>query len=134
MARNLDDKRKREAEAMDPHTLDFQKKQKLFESLVKQLEPPTPLEEAGLRRHLEDTYLKFKGVRKAFKAKPKGGPGRSRGDGGHESRAECSRMRTVMEVSVEDLAPGMFKPGELDALGQWSLWGESGSYAEHEIL
>ena len=119
---------------MDPHTLDFQKKQKLFESLVKQLEPPTPLEEAGLRRHLEDTYLKFKGVRKAFKAKPKGGPGRSRGDGGHESRAECSRMRTVMEVSVEDLAPGMFKPGELDALGQWSLWGESGSYAEHEIL
>ncbi|CAE7522180.1 unnamed protein product, partial [Symbiodinium necroappetens] len=112
VARNLDDKRKREAEAaMDPHTLNFQKKQKLFESLVKQLEPPTPLEEAGLRRHVEDTYLKFKGVRKAFKAKPKGGGER----GG-------PRARHVQTSLVND------------TLGQWSLWGESGPYAEHEIL
>ncbi|CAE7238450.1 TY4B-J, partial [Symbiodinium sp. CCMP2456] len=140
VARNLEDRRKREAEAaMDPHTLDFQKKQKLFESLVKQLSPPTPLEEAGLRKHLEDTYAKFKGVRKAFKTKVKGAPGRSRGDGGHESKAERSRVRTVMEVSVEDLAPGLFRPGEMEALvndtlGQWSLWGEDAPYAEHEIL
>ena len=140
VARNFEDKRKREAEAqMDPHQLDFQKKQKLFESLVKQLEPPSPLEEAALRNHLEETYAKFKGVRKASKVKPRGAEGRSRGDGGHSSKAEGSRARAVMEVSQEDVEQVWFRPGEMEALlqdtvGQWALWGESSPHGEYEVL
>ena len=68
-----------EEEAMDPHTLDFKKKQKLFESLAKSLSPPTVMQEAQLRHQMEQTYARVKRVRRAILQKPKGKTGRARG-------------------------------------------------------
>ena len=62
----------------DPHAWDMAKKRRLFEKLAKQLEPPSTLEEAGIRDHLNDVYSTFKAVRKAIVTKPKGGTGRAR--------------------------------------------------------
>ncbi|CAE7765363.1 RE2 [Symbiodinium sp. CCMP2592] len=141
VARNLEDKRKRDAASSstdDPHTLDFQKKQKLFEELAKQLQPHSSLEEAFIRKHLEDTYARFKQVKKAILTKPKQKAGRSRGDGGHTNKADRSKARSVMQVSCEDV-PAFFRPGEMEALvndtvRQWSIWGEQSAYADHEVL
>ncbi|CAE7565107.1 TY4B-J, partial [Symbiodinium sp. KB8] len=111
VARNLEDKRKREQEStQDPHALDFQKKQKLFEELAKQLNPPSTLEEAGIRKHLGDSYAKFKSVKKVIMGKSKASSGRSRGDGGH------------MEAIIND------------TVGQWALWSAPSLLADHEVL
>ena len=56
----LAENKKRESEeAMDPHALEFAKKQKLFEALSKQVGAPSTLQEAALRNRLEQSYAKM---------------------------------------------------------------------------
>ena len=62
----------------DPSRLPFQKKQRLFERLTEELQPPTPLQHARVRGDLEEAYAKLKTVRKKLKTpqpKPKAQPG-----------------------------------------------------------
>lgn len=52
----------------DPHTLPFEKKQRLCENLAKQMEPPSPMQEARVRGQLEDAFKSVKKLRKTVKA------------------------------------------------------------------
>ncbi|CAE7712200.1 RE1 [Symbiodinium sp. CCMP2592] len=116
--------RQQEATAgtMEPHALDFAKKQKLFESLANSFEPPTTLQEAELRKQMEDSYLHVKKVRKAILAKPKGRAGRTRGPRTQGRQAEqltaaLTQEPNQMMVTAEvDLPEAYFKPGELTAI------------------
>ena len=58
---------RRNEAAEDPALMPFNKKQKLFDNLSKQLGAPTKLQEMQLRDHLEDAYGKVKGVKKKLK-------------------------------------------------------------------
>ncbi|CAE7802348.1 RE1 [Symbiodinium necroappetens] len=136
--------------AMEPHELDFAKKQKLFESLSKSFEPPSALQEAQLRKQMEDTYSRVKRVRKAILAKPRGQAGRARGPrtagrqgerlvGGVSSTRGAAPDEDA-KLSVEVTLPNQFfKPGELDVLiqetmGQWTLWSSPSVHAEADEL
>eukprot|EP00435_Cladocopium_sp_Y103_P046001 s1245_g13.t1 len=56
----------------EPSSMPFAKKQRLFEKLSKQLQPPTRLQEARVRNQLENAYDQLKTLRKTIKAvKPK---------------------------------------------------------------
>eukprot|EP00435_Cladocopium_sp_Y103_P071268 s9_g37.t1 len=54
-------------ESEEPHTMPFPKKQKMFEKLAKQLEPPTRLQEARVRSQLENAYDQLKTLRKTMR-------------------------------------------------------------------
>eukprot|EP00439_Symbiodinium_sp_Y106_P020942 s312_g2.t1 len=104
-----------EEEAMDPHTLDFKKKQKLFESLAKSLSPPTVMQEAQLRHQMEQTYAR-------------GEPGALR---------QQERVVAAAEVVID--TGDYLKPGELDVLindtmGHWTLWSSPSPQAEVKEL
>ena len=75
--RNLAERRKREEEeAMDPHTLDFGKKQKLFEALSKTFGAPTKLQEGELRSRMENVCQgegRSEGIRRKGKRTMSGG-------------------------------------------------------------
>ena len=112
----------------DPHELDFAKKRRLFEKLSKSLEPPSTLQEAGIREHLTRAYAKFKSVKRAVLQKPKKASARSRA-----SRPQGVAVAEVgdpgeLKVSLEVAVPvDMFKEGEYEAMvqdtmGQWVLW------------
>ena len=127
--RNLAERRKREEEAtMDPHALDFAKKQKMFESLSKTCGAPTKLQEGELRNRMEQAYAKVRSVRKVIRRKGKDEQqkqGRqARGQGG--GRASQVATVDVLAATGDVLIP-YFKPGEFEALindtiGQWTLW------------
>ena len=56
---------------VEPHTLPFQKKQRLFEQLAKDLGAPTAMQEAAVRNRLESAYGELKKVRKEMKKEAK---------------------------------------------------------------
>ena len=56
---------------MESHTLPFQKKQRLFEQLAKDLGAPTAMQEAAVRNRLESAYGELKKVRKEMKKEVK---------------------------------------------------------------
>ncbi|CAE7461836.1 unnamed protein product [Symbiodinium necroappetens] len=134
----------------EPHNLEFAKKQRLFESLAKSFDPPSTLQEAELRKQMEDSYQKVRRVRKAILAKPAGKAGRARGPRTAGRQAErvvaatevTSSVEPVVEMQVSetvDLPPHFFAPGELDALindtlGHWTLWSAPSSQAEVHAL
>ena len=73
-APSQEDKEKEE----EPSRMPFPKKQRLFERLTEELQPPTPLQHARVRGDLEEAYEKLKTVRKKLKTvqpKPKPQPG-----------------------------------------------------------
>ena len=130
--RNLAERRKREEEAaMDPHALDFAKKQRLFEALSKTFGAPTKLQEGELRSRMENAYAKVKAVRKVIRRKGKDEPKR----GSRQARGQSSRAAVVDVLGVEaDIALPSFRPGEFDAMindtiGQWTLWTGSSPWA-----
>ena len=133
---NLEQQRKRQAETMpDPHTLEFDKKKKLFESLAKSFEAPTKLQEAQLRNQMEKNYAKVKAVRKIIRQNPK-----KKRDGGHRQTRGAASQASADVLAVEGEIPVYFKPGEFEAMiqdtvGQWTLWGSSSQHSgSREIL
>ena len=58
-------------EEVEPHTLPFQKKQRLFEKLAKDFGAPTAMQEAAVRNRLESAYGELKKVRKEMKKEAK---------------------------------------------------------------
>ena len=56
---------------MEPHTLPFQKKRRLFEKLAKDFGAPTAMQEAAVRNRLESAYGELKKVRKEMKKEAK---------------------------------------------------------------
>ena len=70
--RNLAERRKRQEEAsMDPHALDFVKKQRMHEALSKTFGAPTKLQEGELRNRMEQAYAQVRSVRKVIRRKGK---------------------------------------------------------------
>lgn len=68
----------RKDEEEDPHAFPFEKKQRLFENLAKQLGAPSPTQEVQVRHQLEEAAQKLrkakqeaKGVKQSGKLKPK---------------------------------------------------------------
>lgn len=64
----------RDRDDEEPHAYPFLKKQRLFESLARQYEPPSKLQEAKLRSEMEKAFRQLKNVRKVInttKQKPK---------------------------------------------------------------
>ena len=56
----------------EPHLMPFEKKQRLFEQLAKDLGAPTALEEAAVRDRLEKAYGELKQVRKGWEERKEG--------------------------------------------------------------
>ena len=54
-------------EEVDPSRLEFQQKRRLFDQLAKDLAPPTAMQQAQLRGHLEEAYEGLRRVRKTLK-------------------------------------------------------------------
>ena len=127
--RTLAERRKREEEAaMDPHALEFAKKQRMFEALSKTFGEPTKLQEGELRNRMEQAYARVRSVRKVIRSKGKEEQqkkGRqAQGQGG--ARASQAATVEVLAAAGDVLVP-YFKPGEFEALvndtvGQWTLW------------
>ncbi|CAE7829188.1 unnamed protein product [Symbiodinium microadriaticum] len=138
---NLKQKAEASLAAEDPHAWDIAKKRKLFEKLAKQLEPPSTLEEAGIRDHLNDVYSKFKAVRKAIVTKPKGGGGRARSTvrGRNVDAMDVGTPKGAHVVQEVELPAEFFKPGEYEAMlndtiGHWTLWSSPSVHAGESTL
>ena len=138
---NLAERRKRDEEAaMDPHQLEFAKKQRLFEKLSKQFDAPTKLQEGELRHRMEDAYTKVRAVRKVIRQVKK--PGQAGGRQARGNPASGSRATALVDVLVAegDVPLPNLRPGELEAMvqdtvGHWTLWtGASSRAGVHEIL
>ncbi|CAE7743820.1 unnamed protein product [Symbiodinium sp. CCMP2456] len=138
---NLKQKAEDAKQPQDPHEWDLAKKRRLFEKLSKQLEPPSTLEEAGIRDHLNNVYSKFKAVKRAIGVKPKGSATRSRASarGRNIDPMEVVQPQGVNMVEDLDLEAGMFKPGEYEAMlndtiGQWTLWSSPSPHSGEQKL
>ena len=82
----------------DPSKMPFAKKQRLFESLAKELGPPTAMQEARLRGQLEDAFAKLKTVRKSLKAvRPKA---KAEPKAAHKRRAVAAVSNKAVDVMV----------------------------------
>ena len=97
--RSLAERKKREEEeVIDPRTLDFAKKQKLFEALSKTLGAPIKLQEGELRSRMENAYAKRRAVRKVIRCKgkdelPKRGSRQARGQSSWGGPCGCTVRR-----------------------------------------
>ena len=127
--RNLAERRKREEEqAMDPHALEFAKKQKMFEALSKTFGAPTKLQEGELRSRMEQAYAKVRSVRKVIRRKGKDEqPKKGRQARGQSSGRPSQTATVEVLAATGDVLVPYFKPGEFEALvndtiGQWTLW------------
>lgn len=58
-------------EERDPSKMQFEEKRQMFERLAEDLRPPTNMQEAALRSHLEGAYEALKKVRKTLKKEKK---------------------------------------------------------------
>ena len=130
--RNFEDRRKREMEAgQDPYEIEFQRKRKLFDNLAKDMQAPTPMQEAQLRHHMEDNYARMRQVRKAIRAKPKRASGQ---------RASTSRGGRGVYVVEDVTIPGdWFASGELemmtrDTMGYHVLWTQPSPHTTTQAL
>ena len=72
----------------DPSKMDFEEKKRMFERLAGDLMPPTNMQEAALRSHLEGAYEALRKVRKTLKKEKK-----------EEARAYASRASTAGQAS-----------------------------------
>ena len=59
--------KKKEAGEEDPHSMPFEKKQRLFENLAKQMGAPSPLQEAQVRHRLEEAAQRLRKTRQEAK-------------------------------------------------------------------
>ena len=113
--------KKKEAEIGEPSELPFKKKQRLFESLAKQLGAPTPLAEAELRGTWEEAFSKLKHVKKAIQKDVKN---RAR-------RAASSQSTRAVFWTDYGEAPGLVRElGE----GPWEVFEESSDILETYVM
>ena len=89
----------------EPHLMPFEKKQRLFEQLAKDLGAPTALEEAAVRDRLEKAYGELKQVRKGWK-KEKKEQGRETARGGDGRATSSAAPRTPGASSAAPRTPG----------------------------
>ena len=127
--RNLAERRKREEEqGLDPHALEFAKKQKMFEALSKTFGAPTKLQEGELRNRMEQAYAKVRSVRKVIRRKgkdeqpKKGRQARGRDGAGASQAATVDVLAAAGDVLVPYFKPGEFEAMVNDTIGQWTLW------------
>ncbi|CAE7240505.1 TY4B-J, partial [Symbiodinium sp. CCMP2592] len=129
-------RRREEEEGMDPHQLDFHKKQRLFEKLSKQFGAPTKLQEADLRNQMEKAYAKVRAVRKVIRTKKKEVPTGSRqARGVGRGTAEVEVLAMECDVPLVGLKDGELEAMIHDTMGHWTLWtGTSSGAGVQEIL
>ncbi|CAE7731049.1 RE2 [Symbiodinium sp. CCMP2592] len=139
--RTLADRRQQQGdEACDPHELDFQKKQRLFEKLSKQFGAPSKLQEGDLRHRMENAYAKVRAVRKVIRRPKKDQAASSRqakGERapGRQATAEVEVLAAEGEVPMPEMTPGELEAMIHDTMGQWTLWtGNSAWNGVQEIL
>ena len=126
--RNLAERRKREEEAaMDPHALEFAKKQRMFEALSKTFGAPTKLQEGELRSRMEQAYARVRSVRRVIRRKDKDETKKGRQARGQSGGRASQAAGVDVLAATADVAIPYFKPGEFEAMvndtiGQWTLW------------
>eukprot|EP00435_Cladocopium_sp_Y103_P053936 s805_g17.t1 len=102
----------------EPHEMSFDNKRKLFETLAKEFQAPTAMEEAQVRAKMETAFEQLKKVRKSYRKEDK-----------EKSRAEAAkgtqrRSRPAFMVMPEELEKEIDASGGLEA-----LWNELEDHA-----
>ena len=103
----------------EPSHLAFEEKRKLFERLAEDLLPPTHMQEAAMRSHLEGAYEALKKVRKTLKKEKK-----------EEARSYAARTSTAQPSERQAFVTTVRCAAAVSAVGTAEAWDTSEYHAK----